>query len=78
MDTLDALLKTAAEADWAHVVRRCAWCGRIADRHGRYVRVVVVEPETVFTDGMCPPCGTRALAQLTRRARRTRRAPLAA
>jgi hypothetical protein len=78
MDTLDTLLKTAAEADWAHVVRRCAWCGRVADRHGRYVRAVIVEPETVFTDGMCPPCGSRALASLARRPRRPAVAVVAA
>ena len=70
MDTLDTLLKSAAEADWTHVVRRCAWCGRIAGRDGRYRVVQVIDAATVFTDGMCPPCGTRGLAMVRRRTAR--------
>jgi DNA-directed RNA polymerase subunit RPC12/RpoP len=70
MDDLDTLLKSAAQAEWTRVVRRCAWCGRVAGRDGRYRTVSVVETDTVFTDGMCPPCGTRSLAQLRRRAPR--------
>lgn len=67
MDSLDELLKAAAEADWAHVVRRCAWCGRIADRQGQYRIAVAVDASTVFTDGMCPPCAGRGLAMVRRR-----------
>lgn len=67
MDALDAMLKTAAEADWTHVVQRCAWCGRIADEHGNYVVARLVDASTVFTDGMCPPCGHKALATLAGR-----------
>jgi hypothetical protein len=64
MDTrdLDFLLKAAAEADWTDVVRRCAWCGRIADQHGRYRVATVVDASTVFTDGMCPRYGARGMA----------------
>jgi hypothetical protein len=64
---LDTLLKGAAEANWAHVVRRCAWCGKVADRLGRYRAATVIDASTLFTDGMCPPCGTRGLAQIRRR-----------
>jgi len=66
-ETLDSLLKSAAEADWTNVVRRCAWCERIADQHGHYRKVTLVEPRTVYTDGMCPPCGARGLASIRRR-----------
>ena len=68
---LDAMLKSAAEADWTHVVRRCAWCGRIADQHGRYRHLAVVDQATVFTDGMCPTCGSHGLAAVRRRTLRT-------
>ena len=64
---LEALLKSAAEARWTDVVRRCAWCGRVADRHGRYQKIALVDANAVYTDGMCPPCGTRGLAQVRRR-----------
>jgi hypothetical protein len=64
---LDAMLKSAAAADWTHVVRRCAWCGRVADRHGRYRRLAIVDQSTVYTDGMCPPCGSERLAAVRRR-----------
>ena len=67
MNSLDELLKSAAQADWTQVVRRCAWCHRVADKRGRYRTVRVVEANTVFTDGMCPPCGTRGLAMVRRR-----------
>jgi DNA-directed RNA polymerase subunit RPC12/RpoP len=75
--TLESELKrAAAEADWSRVVHRCAWCKRIADAHGHYVLALEPEESTVITDGMCPPCGTRALAKLT--ARRLADQPLAA
>jgi hypothetical protein len=64
---LDALLKSAADADWTNVVRRCAWCDRVADEHGRYRTVTVMDPTRVYTDGMCPPCGNRSLAALRKR-----------
>jgi hypothetical protein len=64
---LDALLKSAAEADWTQVVHRCAWCGRIADRHGRYHMATVLDASVVCTDGMCPACGARGLAAVRRR-----------
>ncbi len=64
---LEALLKSAAEAHWTDVVRRCAWCGRVANRQGRYQKIALVDTNAVYTDGMCPPCGTRGLAQLRRR-----------
>ena len=64
---LEALLRSAAEADWTDVVRRCAWCGRIADRHGRYRKIAMVDESAVYTDGMCPPCGSRGLAHVRRR-----------
>jgi len=63
---LDAMLKSAAEADWTDVVRRCAWCGRVADQQGRYRVATLVDASTVFTDGMCPPCGARGMALLGR------------
>jgi ribosomal protein S27AE len=70
MPALDSMLKIAAEAEWTRVVQRCAWCGRMANEHGQYVAAVAVTAETVFTDGMCPTCGARALASLADRARR--------
>jgi hypothetical protein len=71
MPALDSLLKVAAEAEWTRVVQRCAWCGRVANERGQYGVAVVVDADTVFTDGMCPACGARALASLAdRRARR--------
>jgi DNA-directed RNA polymerase subunit RPC12/RpoP len=70
--TLEPELKRAAsEADWTRVVHRCAWCKRIADGRGEYVSSRELEDDTVVTDGMCPPCGTRALALVAAR-RRTR------
>jgi len=72
-ETLEALLKSAAEADWTNVVRRCAWCGRVADNHGHYRKMALLEPTQVYTDGMCPPCGARGLASVRRRTRRTLR-----
>jgi hypothetical protein len=66
---LDALLKNAAEApDWTSIVHRCAWCGRVTNDRGEWVRLRVVRAEDcIATDGMCPRCGTRALAQIARR-----------
>jgi len=66
--TLDSELKRAAEqADWSRVVHRCAWCKRVADAQGEYVLPRELDADTVVTDGMCPACGTRALALLARR-----------
>ena len=71
MSALDSMLKQAAESAWDRVVQRCAWCGRIADSTGRYVTPPpVFDAATVFTDGMCPQCGTRALAAISRRSAR--------
>src|SRR5262245_1725050 len=67
---LNARLKSAAEADWTHVVRRCAWGGRVSDSQGRYRLVTVVDPSKVYTDGMCPPCGAEGLMAIRARARR--------
>jgi hypothetical protein len=53
MDDLDTLLKAAAEADWTHVQHRCAWCGHVAGRDGRYRALAVVQPGTVFTATVC-------------------------
>src|SRR5919199_4406641 len=72
---LDALLTSAAEADWTHVVRRCAWCGRVADKRGRYRNATIVDVSTVYTDGMCPPCGARALPMVRQRQARALRRP---
>jgi hypothetical protein len=77
MDSLDAMLKRAASADaWTRVVHRCAWCQRVVDGQGNYAPIVVLDPTTVVTDGMCAECGTRALAELATRQRRYE--PLAA
>jgi hypothetical protein len=65
---LDARLSSAAHADWAQVARRCAWCGRVSYAGGRYRALRIVDPERVYTDGMCPDCGVRALAQVRQRA----------
>jgi hypothetical protein len=69
---LDALLANAAGAtNWERmVVRRCAWCQRVADRAGVYRTAILTEPATVFTDGMCPECGAAALARVGTRAGR--------
>jgi hypothetical protein len=74
---LESMLSRAATAQgWARVIKRCAWCQRVFDHHGVGDVLVVVEESTlVTTDGMCPPCGERGLAQLaTRRSRSTLRA----
>jgi hypothetical protein len=74
VDSLDVMLKRAAAADaWTHVVHRCAWCQRVVDAHGEYANAACLDSSTVVTDGMCPACGTQALAQLA-----LRRAPFAA
>ena len=68
MNSLDAMLKRAASADeWTRVVHRCAWCHRVVNEHGEYAIAVALDAETVVTDGMCPPCGRRALAELAAR-----------
>ena len=74
MPALDSLLeRAAASAEWTHVVQRCAWCGRVANEHGEYVTAVAMRPETVFSDGMCPPCAAHALASLAERRARLAR-----
>jgi hypothetical protein len=68
LDALDAMLKRAANADeWTRVVHRCAWCHRIENAHGRYTVAAAIDADTVVTDGMCPPCGRRALAEVAGR-----------
>jgi galactose-1-phosphate uridylyltransferase len=70
MLALDSMLKLAASADeWTRVVHRCAWCKRVADERGEYSRIVVLGEATVVTDGICPRCGKRALAELAERRR---------
>jgi hypothetical protein len=71
LSELESLLSYAATAEgWAKVVHRCAWCQRIFDERGVYMVAVALDRTTVITDGMCPPCGTRGLAQLAGRTRR--------
>jgi hypothetical protein len=53
-------------------VRRCAWCGRVADRRGRYRPVAIIAASAVVTDGMCPRCAARGLAQVRQRQRQVR------
>jgi DNA-directed RNA polymerase subunit RPC12/RpoP len=74
MPPLDSFLKVVAdEPNWARVVHRCAWCGRVNER-GQWVQRPLAASQ-VTTDGMCPACGRRALAQLaSRRPRPTSRA----
>jgi hypothetical protein len=68
MDSLEAMLKRAACADeWTRVVHRCAWCHRIENEHGDYTIAVALDAGMVVTDGMCPPCGRRALTELAAR-----------
>ena len=75
MYTLDSMLKRAASADqWTHVVHRCAWCQRLVNDRGEYAAVALLDAGAVVTDGMCPPCGTRALTQIARRRRMPRAA----
>jgi predicted RNA-binding Zn-ribbon protein involved in translation (DUF1610 family) len=77
METLSAMLKCAADADaWTRVVRRCAWCRRVANEQGEYAAISVLDPQAVVTDGMCPACGRRALVEVM--ARRGHSNPLAA
>jgi hypothetical protein len=71
MDSLDEMLKHAADADeWTRVVHRCAWCQRVENARGEYTNLAALSPTTVVTDGMCPPCGTRAMAELALRSQR--------
>jgi hypothetical protein len=77
VDSLDEMLKRAAGADeWTRVVHRCAWCQRVENERGEYVTLIALSASTVVTDGMCPPCGARAMAQLA--TRQVRRQPVAA
>jgi hypothetical protein len=74
---LDLMLKRAASADeWTRVVHRCAWCQRVVNERGEYAAMVVLDASTVVTDGMCPSCGMRAMADLA--VRRGHAQPLAA
>jgi hypothetical protein len=74
MPDLDLMLKLAARADdWNRVVHRCAWCKRVVDERGEYGAAAAGAPAVVATDGMCPPCGKRALAQVNARRQRRRR-----
>jgi hypothetical protein len=74
VDSLHVMLKRAASAEaWTHVAHRCAWCQRVVDADGQYTDVGCLDASTVVTDGMCPACGTRALAELA-----LRRTPFAA
>jgi len=61
---LEMLLAAAAHpSNWTGtVVRRCAWCGRIAGSDGAYSAPRELSKTTVTTDGMCPRCGCKALA----------------
>ncbi len=66
--TLESELKrAAAEVDWSHVVHRCAWCNGIANAQGEYVSSRELAPDSVVTDGMCPPCGRLAMARIAAR-----------
>ncbi len=66
MADLEAMLRRASEADnWSHVIHRCAWCKRVFDASGACTSVVALDNSMVATDGMCPACGARALAQIT-------------
>ena len=77
MDSLDEMLKRAADADeWTRVVHRCAWCQRVENERGEYAAFAALSASTVVTDGMCPACGRRAMADLA--ARQIRREPVAA
>jgi hypothetical protein len=46
--------------DDAGFVRQCAWCGRVADEHGRYR---LVEPTMIqgASHGCCETCAIRFL-----------------
>ena len=66
--TLELELKRAAhEVEWHRVVHRCAWCNRVANAQGEYVSAQELAPDTVVTDGMCPPCGRLAMARISAR-----------
>jgi len=68
MSSLQSMLRRASAADnWTHILHRCAWCKRLFDEHGAYGNVVAFDPASVATDGMCPACGARALAQISER-----------
>ena len=73
MSSLESMLRRASAADnWTRVLHRCAWCKRAFDENGAYTNVVAFDRSAVATDGMCPACGARALAQIA--ARHTTRA----
>lgn len=76
MSTLDVLLRLAADTpDWGKVRHRCAWCGRVQNDRGEWV-MRPIDASAVTTDGMCPACGSRNLAQVGMRT--LRRVSLAA
>ena len=65
---LEARLRRASAADnWSQVIHRCAWCKRVFDADGTRTVIVPIDDTIVATDGMCPPCGARALAQVAAR-----------
>jgi len=71
--SLELLLEQAARAaDWhREVLRRCAWCARVADASGTYHPARGNNRSAnVTTDGMCSSCGEQALARLALRAAR--------
>ncbi len=71
MADLEGMLRRASAADnWTDVVHRCAWCKRVFDANGGYATIVPFDGTTVATDGICPRCGARALAEITGRQRR--------
>ncbi len=68
MEGLDEMLKRAARADgWTKVVHRCAWCRRRINAPGSEAELTSLEPTVVVTDGMCPTCGSKALAAIAHR-----------
>jgi hypothetical protein len=65
---LQAMLERVTAADnWSNVIHRCAWCKRVFDESGAYGSMLALSTTSVTTDGMCPPCGKRALAQVALR-----------
>lgn len=68
MADLEEMLRQASAAEsWSQVIHRCAWCKRVFDADGVYSSVVLPNSRAVATDGMCPPCGIRARAQIQAR-----------
>lgn len=62
---LETLLAAAAHpSNWTDTVRRCAWCGQVAGPDGKFGAPRAHGAHPVTTDGMCPRCGCKALAQV--------------